>query len=75
MEKTFFQKFKKNPLFWIFSGDLFFLSLNLIFLIVILITLLSFIGSLFSDQFKDPTDKALVIYPMGPIVEQVQGSS
>ena len=74
MKKTFIQKFKANPLFWIFSGDLFFLTLNLIFLIALLITLFSLISSLFSDPYKDPTDRVLLINPIGPIVEQVQGS-
>lgn len=73
-QKTFFEKFKKNPLFWIFSGQLFFLSLNVIFLIALLIGVISFIGSIFVDEFDDPTDKALVIRPLGPIVEQVAGS-
>ena len=74
-QKTFFEKFKKNPLFWIFSGELFFLSLNIIFLIMLLVGLISFISSIFVDDFDDPTDKALVIRPMGPIVEQVAGSN
>jgi protease-4 len=74
MEKPFFEKFKKNPLFWIFSGRLFFLSLNLIFLIIVLLGIGSVITSTFSSDYKDPTDKALVINPMGPIVEQVIGS-
>jgi len=73
-QKTFFEKFKKNPLFWIFSGQLFFLSLNVIFLIALLIGVISFISSIFMDEFDDPTDKALVIRPLGPIVEQVAGS-
>ncbi len=73
-QKTFFEKFKKNPLFWIFSGQLFFLSLNAIFLIALLIGVISFISSIFVDEFDDPTDKALVIRPLGPIVEQVVGS-
>ena len=73
-QKTFFEKFKKNPLFWIFSGQLFFLSLNVIFLIALLIGVISFISSIFIDEFDDPTDKALVIRPLGPIVEQVAGS-
>ena len=73
-QKTFFEKFKKNPLFWIFSGQLFFLSLNVIFLIALLIGVISFISSIFVDEFDDPTDKALVIRPLGPIVEQVVGS-
>ena len=74
-QKTFFEKFKKNPLFWIFSGELFFLSLNIIFLIALLVGLISFISSIFVDDFDDPSDKALVIRPMGPIVEQVAGSN
>ena len=73
-QKTFFEKFKKNPLFWIFSGQLFFLSLNVIFLLALLIGVISFISSIFMDEFDDPTDKALVIRPLGPIVEQVAGS-
>ena len=73
-QKTFFEKFKKNPLFWIFSGQLFFLSLNVIFLIALLIGVISFISSIFIDEFDDPTNKALVIRPLGPIVEQVAGS-
>jgi protease-4 len=73
-QKTFLEKFKKNPLFWIFSGQLFFLSLNVIFLIALLIGVISFISSIFMDEFDDPTDKALVIRPLGPIVEQVAGS-
>ena len=74
-QKTFLEKFKKNPLFWIFSGELFFLSLNVIFLIALLIGLISFISSVFVDDFEDPTNKALVINPSGPIVEQVAGSN
>ena len=74
MEKPFFEKFKKNPLFWIFSGRLFFLSLNLIFLIIVLLGIGSVITSTFSSDYKDHIDKALVINPMGPIVEQVIGS-
>ena len=74
-QKTFFEKFKKNPLFWIFSGQLLFLSLNVIFLIALLIGVISFISSIFMDEFDDPTDKALVIRPLGPIVEQVAGSN
>ena len=75
MEKPFFEKFKKNPLFWIFSGRLFFLSLNIIFLIIVLIGIGSFFTSIFSSDYKDPTGKALVINPMGPIVEQITGSN
>ena len=74
-QKSFLEKFKQNPFFWIFSGELFFLSLNIIFLFAILIGMVSFIGSIFSNNFEDPTDKALVINPMGPIVEQVAGSN
>ena len=74
-QKTLFEKFKSNPLFWLFSGKLFFLSLNIIFSIVIIISIFSFISSLFVNEFKDPTNKALVISPMGPIVEQITGSN
>ena len=74
-EKTFFEKFKRNPLFWIFSGDLFFFTLNIIFLIALIIAVFSFLSSLLVDEFEDPTDKALVINPIGPIVEQVVGSN
>ena len=74
-QKSFLEKFKQNPFFWIFSGELFFLSLNIIFLFAILIGMVSFIGSIFSNNLEDPTDKALVINPMGPIVEQVAGSN
>ena len=45
-----------------------------IFLIALLITIFSLISSLFSDPYKDPTDRVLLINPIGPIVEQVQGS-
>ena len=74
-QKTLLEKFKSNPLFWLFSGKLFFLSLNIIFSILIIISIFSFISSLFVDEFKDPTNKALVINPMGPIVEQITGSN
>ena len=74
-QKTLFEKFKRNPLFWLFSGKLFFLSLNIIFSIIIIISIFSFISSLFISEFKDPTSKALVISPMGPIVEQITGSN
>ena len=74
-QKTLIEKFKSNPLFWLFSGKLFFLSLNIIFSIVIIISIFSFISSLFVSEFKDPTNKALVISPMGPIVEQITGSN
>jgi protease-4 len=74
-QKTFFEKFKQNPFFWIFSGELFFLSLNMIFLLAILIGLISFIGSIFSNNYEDPTDKVLIINPPGPIVEQIAGSN
>ena len=74
-QKSFFEKFKKNPLFWIFSGELFFFTLNVIFLIALLVATFSFISSIFIDEFEDPTDKALVINPIGPIVEQVAGSN
>ena len=74
-QKTFFEKLKRNPFFWIFSGELFFLSLNVLFLLALVIGIISFIGSIFSSDYADPTDKALVINPMGPIVEQIAGSN
>ena len=43
-------------------------------MIALLIGVISFISSIFIDEFDDPTDKALVIRPLGPIVEQVAGS-
>jgi protease-4 len=73
-QKTLIEKLKKNPFYWIFSSKLFFLSLNLIFTIGILIAIFSFISSIFVNDFEDPTDKALVINPLGPIVEQIAGS-
>ena len=57
-QKTLFEKFKSNPLFWLFSGKLFFLSLNIIFSIVIIISFFSFISSFFVNEYKDPTNKA-----------------
>ena len=73
-QQTFFEKFKKNPFFWIFSGRLFFLSLNIFFIVIVFIGFISLVSSILVDDLKDPTNKALVINPMGPIVEQVAGS-
>ena len=73
-QKTLIEKLKKNPFYWIFSSKLFFLSLNLIFSVGILIAIFSFISSIFVNDFEDPTNKALVINPLGPIVEQIAGS-
>lgn len=73
-QQTFFEKFKKNPFFWIFSGRLFFLSLNIFFILIVFIGFISLVSSILVDDLKDPTNKALVINPMGPIVEQVAGS-
>ena len=74
-EKSFFQRLKGNPFSWLFTGELFFLTLNSLFLIVVLIALISFIGSFFTKDFEDPSGKALVLSPPGPIVEQVAGSN
>ena len=73
-QKTLIEKLKRNPFFWIFSGKFFFLSLNIIFSIGILLVVFSFLSSVFVNDLKDPTNKALVINPLGPIVEQIAGS-
>ncbi len=74
-EKSFFQRLKENPFSWLFTGELFFLTLNSLFLIVVLVGLISFIVSFFTKDFEDPSGKALVLSPPGPIVEQVAGSN
>ena len=74
-QKSFFQRLKRNPFSWLLSGKLFFLSLNSLFLIVVLVALISFITSFFTNDFEDPSGKALVLSPAGPIVEQVAGSN
>ena len=74
-EKSFFQRLKENPFSWLFTGELFFLTLNSLFLIVVLVGLISFIASFFTKDFEDPSGKALVLSPPGPIVEQVAGSN
>ena len=73
--KTRFQKFKENPLSWIFNGDLFFLTLNSIFLLIVIFIIISIFSSIFSNNLVDPEGKALVINPNGPIVEQISGPS
>jgi len=73
--KTRFQKFKENPLSWMFNGDLFFLTLNSIFLLMVIIIIISIFSSIFSNNLVDPEGKALVINPTGPIVEQISGPS
>ncbi len=73
-QKGFFQRLKENPFSWLFTGELFFLTLNSLFLIVVLIAIISFILSFFTEDFEDPSGKALVLSPAGPIVEQVAGS-
>jgi hypothetical protein len=73
--KTRFQRFKENPLGWMFTGDLFFLTLNSIFLMMVIIAVFSIFSSIFSSNLEDPEGKALVIAPSGPIVEQVAGPS
>ena len=74
-QKSFFQRLKENPFSWLFSGELFFLTLNSLFLIVVLTAIISFIASFFTEDYVDPTGKALVLNPAGPIVEQVAGSN
>ncbi|MEO1956076.1 MAG: signal peptide peptidase SppA [Gammaproteobacteria bacterium] len=73
--KTRFQRFKENPLGWMFTGDLFFLTLNSIFLMMVIIAIFSIFSSIFSSNLEDPEGKALVINPYGPIVEQVASAS
>ena len=73
-QKSLFQKIKENPFSWLFSGELFFLTLNSLFLLVVLLAIISFIASFFTKDFEDPSGKALVLSPAGPIVEQVAGS-
>lgn len=73
-QKSFFQRLKENPFSWLFTGELFFLTLNSLFLIVVLIAVITFIASFFTEDYIDPTGKALVLNPAGPIVEQVSGS-
>ena len=73
-QKSFFQRLKENPFSWLFTGELLFLTLNSLFLIVVLVTIISFIASFFTKDFEDPSGKALVLSPAGPIVEQVAGS-
>ena len=73
--KTRFQKFKENPLSWMFNGDLFFLTLNSIFLLMVIFIIISIFSSIFSNNLVDPEGKALVINPAGPIVEQISGPS
>ena len=73
--KTRFQKIKENPLSWMFNGDLFFLTLNSIFLLMVIFIIISIFSSIFSNNLVDPEGKALVINPIGPIVEQISGPS
>ena len=73
--KTRFQKIKENPLSWMFNGDLFFLTLNSIFLLMVIFIIISIFSSIFSNNLVDPEGKALVINPAGPIVEQISGPS
>ena len=74
-QKSFIKRLKENPFSWLFSGELFFLTLNSLFLIVVIVALISFIASFFTKDFEDPSGKALVLSPPGPIVEQVAGSN
>ncbi|MDP6917560.1 MAG: signal peptide peptidase SppA [SAR86 cluster bacterium] len=50
-------------------------TINLLFLLIVLIFLGALLGSIFSgSKLPDPEGKALVVNPQGPIVEQVAGS-
>ena len=50
-------------------------TINLLFLLIVLIFLGALLGSIFSgSKLPDPEGKALVVDPHGPIVEQVAGS-
>jgi len=50
-------------------------TINLLFLLIVLIFLGALLGSIFSgSKLPDPEGKALVFNPQGPIVEQVAGS-
>ena len=66
-QKSFFQRIKENPFSWLFSGELFFLTLNSLFLLVVLLAIISFIASFFTKDFEDPSGKALVLSPAGPM--------
>ncbi|HIC26655.1 MAG TPA: hypothetical protein EYO81_00165, partial [Gammaproteobacteria bacterium] len=49
-------------------------TINLLFLLIILIVVFSILGSIFSsNKIPDPEGKALVFNPNGPIVEQLSG--
>ena len=50
-------------------------TINLLFLLIVLIVLAAIVGSIFSgSKLPDPEGKALVVNPQGPIVEQVSSS-
>ena len=50
-------------------------TINLLFLLIVLIFLGALLGLIFSgSKLPDPEGKALVVNPQGPIVEQVAGS-
>ena len=50
-------------------------TINLLFLLIVLVFLVALLGSIFSgSKLPDPEGKALVINPQGPIVEQVSRS-
>ncbi|GIS76044.1 MAG: hypothetical protein CM1200mP12_17630 [Gammaproteobacteria bacterium] len=50
-------------------------TINLLFLLIVLIFLVALLGSIFSgSKLPDPEGKALVVNPQGPIVEQVSRS-
>ena len=50
-------------------------TINLLFLLIVLVILATILGSIFSgSKLPDPEGKALVVNPQGPIVEQVSSS-
>ena len=65
---------KKTTKLWNFiSSTRVFIS-NIFFLIILLIISISILSMLFLNKVPDPTNKALIFNPTGPIVEQIEGS-
>jgi len=64
----------KIELFWQWVTTARKFTFNLLFLLIVLIILISLLGSIFSgSKLPNPEGKALVFNPQGPIVEQVSG--
>ena len=64
----------KIELFWQWVTTARRFTFNLLFLLIVLIILISLLGSIFSgSKLPNPEGKALVFNPQGPIVEQVSG--